>query len=197
MKATWLKGLGDWTVKHSPALLTGLGIGLSSVAVGLGIIFTPKAIKAINDKKMQEQKDKLTPVETVKVAWKYYVPALAAEAGAIACILSAKKIDAKRYAAVAAAYSLAESKLLKYEEKITEVVGEKKATAIKDAVAEEVIKENPVTNQQVLITDKGETLFYDSVSGRYFKGDRGKIEQAVNELNRRIRELDKSKRLLL
>ena len=37
-----------------------------------------------------------------------------------------------------------------------------------------------------IITDKGNTLCFDSLSGRYFKSDIDKIKRAVNNLNREL-----------
>ena len=44
----------------------------------------------------------------------------------------------------------------------------------------------PATKQTVIITDKGNTLCFDHVFGRYFKSDRDEIERAVTRLNREI-----------
>jgi hypothetical protein len=38
-------------------------------------------------------------------------------------------------------------------------------------------------NKEVIVTGKGETLFYDSLSGRYFKNDMENIRKAQNDFN--------------
>lgn len=184
---TFMTGVKDGFVKHSPEILVGLGIAGSVGAVIFGVKATPKALRLIEERKKKEKKEKLTVKETIATTWKCYIPTLALETMSIACILGSKKIDSKRYAALAAAYSLTEGQLKDYQKKVVEVVGEKKAEAIKDAVAEEQIKNNPiVSDDQVIFTGLGDTLCYDSVSGRYFKSDIEKIRRAANEINRRL-----------
>ena len=43
-----------------------------------------------------------------------------------------------------------------------------------------------MSNSQVIVTEKGNTLCRDSISGRYFKSDIDKIKKVVNELNRQL-----------
>ena len=46
---------------------------------------------------------------------------------------------------------------------------------------------NPV--REIILTEKGgNTICYDVLSGRYFKSDRDKIMQAMNKLNRQMRD---------
>ena len=40
----------------------------------------------------------------------------------------------------------------------------------------------------MIITERGNTLCYDAVSGRYFKSDIDKLKKAANELNRQMRD---------
>ena len=69
---------------------------------------------------------------------------------------------------------------------MTETLGQKKAEAVDDAVARDKLSKNPVESREVILTDKGSTLCYDVLSGRYFKSDIEKMRQTVNELNRRM-----------
>ena len=48
------------------------------------------------------------------------------------------------------------------------------------------IEKKPVSNSQVFISKKGNTLCFDPISGRYFKSDIDHIKRSVNELNRRM-----------
>lgn len=56
------------------------------------------------------------------------------------------------------------------------------------ANAKDKVEKNPVVTREVIITEKGNTLCYDAVSGRYFKGDIEKIKKAECELNRQMRD---------
>lgn len=103
-------------------------------------------------------------------------------------MIGANSVNLRRNAALATAYTLSESALKEYQEKVIETIGEKKEQAIQDAVAKDRIEKNPVSTKEVIITEKGDTLCLDYPSGRYFKSDREKINKAVNELNRRMRD---------
>lgn len=190
------------TVQHSPEILTGLGIAGMITTTILAVKATPKALDDISAEKRRiandESKERqdyeeahrllLTPVETVKVAWKNYIPAAITGTVSIACLIGGCSVNGKRNAALATAYSLSETALKDYQHKVIEAVGEKKEQTIKDAVAKEKIEKEPVQNKEVIITGKGETLCYDTLSGRYFKSDIEKIRKTVNDLNLRLRE---------
>ena len=45
---------------------------------------------------------------------------------------------------------------------------------------------NPVSNSEVVVTEKGNTLCYDGVFGRYFMSDKYAIKDAMNNVNRQI-----------
>ena len=73
MNKTNLKGMFDslkrTTSKHSPQILTGLGVaGLVTTTV-LAIKATPKAVRLVEEE-AYERKEELTPMEVVKVTWK-------------------------------------------------------------------------------------------------------------------------------
>ena len=48
------------------------------------------------------------------------------------------------------------------------------------------VEKNPVSTTEVFITEKGNTLCYDSISGRYFKSDIEKIKSVINYLNKKM-----------
>ena len=174
--------------KHSPEILTGVGIaGMISTSV-LAVRATPKALILINEKKDEDGVDKLTPVETVKVAWPCYIPAAITGALSAACLIGASSVNVRRNAALATAYSLSESALKEYQGKVIETIGEKKEQSVKDAIAKDKIDRDPVSCREVVITEKGNTLCYDAISGRYFKSDIDKLKKAENELNRQMRD---------
>ena len=176
--------------KHSPEILTGIGIaGMLSTTV-LAVRATPKALMLIEEKKREKkfaaEQPELTKIEVVKTAWKPYIPAAVTGAASVTCLVGASSVNARRNAALAAAYALSESTLADYKEKVVETIGEKKAQEVKDAIAKDKVENDPVSRKEVVITDKGETLCYDALSGRYFKSDIEYIRRAVNNLNERL-----------
>lgn len=182
------KGVRTAMKKHSPEILTGIGIaGMITTSI-LAVKATPKALILIEDKKDEEGVDKLTPVETIKAAWPCYIPAAVTGALSVACLIGASSVNVRRNAALATAYTLSESALKDYQEKVIETIGEKKEQDVRDAVAKERITRDPVSSKEVIITERGNTLCYDVISGRYFKSDIDKLKKAENELNRQMRD---------
>lgn len=172
--------------KHSPEILTGLGIAGMITTTVLAVKATPKALDLIEEKKYEEDKDRLTPVEAVKATWKCYIPAAITCTSSVACLIFANTVYAKRTTALATAYKLSEAAITEYREKVIETIGEKKEKEVRDKVDRDKIEKNPVSKTEVIITEKGNTLCYDAISGRYFKSDIEQIKKIENILNRRM-----------
>lgn len=175
--------------KHSPEILTAIGVvGMITTTV-LAVKATPKALELIDEKKDEldlTPEDNLTPVETVKTAWKPYIPAVATGVFATACLIGANSIHAKRYAGLATAYQISTAALSEYREKVVETIGERKERTVHDKIAEDKVKNNPPSASSITVTDMGNTLCYDIHSGRYFKSDIDRIKRARNDLNHRM-----------
>lgn len=172
--------------KHSPEILTGLGITGMITSTVLAVTATPKALKLIEDKKKELKTDELTTIETIKTAWKPYIPSVSISITSIACIICASRVNYKRNAALATAYSLSERTLSHYREKVIETIGEKKEKSIHDKISQEEVNKNKLSNSQVIVATNGDTLCMDAMSGRYFKSDMESIKQIINKLNRRL-----------
>lgn len=190
-------------VKHAPEILTGIGIGGMVTATVLAVKATPKALSLIEEEKNRQNDElqreaiesgddecreitKLTPLDTVKAAWKPYIPAVVTGTVSVACLIGASSVNARRNAVLATAYSLSETALAEYKEKVIEMVGEKKEEAIRDKVAKDHIEKAPLADREVILTGKGDALCFDVISGRYFKSDIDKVKKAQNELNQRL-----------
>ena len=175
--------------KHSPEILTGIGIAGMVTSTVLAVKSTPKALVLLEEARTNEDgtlEDKLTIVETVKVAWKPYIPAIAVGIASISCIIGASRVNYKRNAALATAYALSERTLVNYRDKVIETLGEKKEKEVRDKISQDEIDKKPISSSQVIITPKGNTLFMDSITGRYFRSDLDSIKKAVIELNMEI-----------
>jgi hypothetical protein len=182
------KGIRGAITKHSPEILTGIGIAGMITTTIMAVRATPKALILIEERKEEIDVDKLTPIELIKTTWTCYIPAAITGGLSIICLIGASSVNARRNAALATAYTLSESALKEYQEKVIETIGEKKEETVRDAIAKDRIDKNPVSSREVIITEKGNTLCYDSISGRYFKSDIDKLKKTVNELNRRMRD---------
>lgn len=173
-------------VKHSPEILVALGISGMIATTVLAVRATPKALDILDEKAREEHRsvEDFTKLEKVQACWKCYIPAAITGVTSAACIIGANTVNVRRNAALAAAYTLSDTALREYQEKVVETIGEKKEQAVREKIAEDKIKDNPVSSNEVYLTEKGDTLCYDLHSGRYFKSDKEKIARAVNELNR-------------
>ena len=175
--------------KHSPEILTGLGIAGMITTTVLAVKATPKALELIEDRKEELDiypTEKLPPVETVKATWKCYAPAAVTGATSVACLIGASSVNAKRNAALATAYNLAATSLSEFKEATREVVGEKKEQLIRNKVAEERINKEPVNQSAIIVSGNGNTRCFDTITKRRFVSDIETIKRIVNELNRRM-----------
>ena len=170
--------------KHSPEILTGIGIAGMITTTVLAVKATPKALQLIEERKEETQVDTLPPVEVVKTCWKCYIPAVVTAAASVACLIGATSVSARRNAALATAYKLSETAFADYKAKVVETIGEKKEEKVREKVAQEKLDKNPVSNNEVYITGRGETLFLDQHSMRYFTFDIDKLRKVENKLNR-------------
>lgn len=180
------KTVTDTLTKYSPEILTGLGVAGMIGCTILAVKATPKAIKLIDDKKKEKGVEKLTPVETVKAAWKPYIPAMAVGVTSAACIIGASATNYRRNAALTAAYTLSETAFTEYREKVIETIGEEKEKEVKSKIAKDRVEKNPVSHNTVIVTGSGNTLCLDETSGRYFYSDKNYIEKVQNTLNQRM-----------
>lgn len=179
-------------VKNAPSILTGLSVvGVISTTV-LGVRATPKAVYILDellDKKLDENMNEyaeFTPKEIFLSCWKLYIPTAISGALTIASIIAANKINLNRTAVLSVLYAGSESFIKEYQEEVIKSLGAKKEEAVRDEIARKRIEKNPPNDKEVIITGHGETLVYDSLSGRYFKSDIEKIRKIQNDFNRDI-----------
>lgn len=184
--ATIAKDIRKFASKRSPEILTGIGIAGMITTTILAVRATPKALELIEEQKEEESVDELSSFEVVKVAWKPYIPAMVTCVASTACLIGASSVNTKRNAALATAYKLSETALSEYRDKVVETIGEKKERIVRDKVAEERVKKNPVSKNEVIVTGNGKTLCFDPISGRYFMCSIETIKRAENELNKQM-----------
>lgn len=169
--------------RHSPEILTGMGIAGMVGTVILAVRATPKAMKCIEEEKNKHWVDKLPVKDVVRVAWKPYIPTAISGATSVACLIGAHTVHARRTAALATAYTLSETAFKEYKDKVVETIGEKKEHTIREKIAQDKVERRPFNTSEIISTDRGETLFLDSVSDRLFKSDIEKVKAAVNKMN--------------
>ena len=153
--------------KRSPEILMGFGIAGMVTTTVIAVRATPKALRLMEEKKQELETDTLAPVDVVKATWKCYAPAAITGAVSVACLIGSNSVNAKRNAALATAYKLSETAFTEYREKVIETIGDKKEKTVRDKVSEKQLADNPVSKTEVIMTGKGQTLFFEPLSSRY------------------------------
>lgn len=184
--STIMKSVKNSVSKHSPEILTGIGIAGMTISAVLAVKATPRAIDLIEKREDELECTGLSAVETIKTTWKCYIPAVVTWSVSVGCIIGASKVNVRKNAALATAYTLSETAFREYKTKVIEAIGEKKEQEIKDTIDREAIQRKPVKGREVVITTKGETLCYDHFSDRYFTSSAEAIRKVENHLERRL-----------
>ena len=178
-----IKGVMNGVSKNSPAILTGIGIAGMLTSTVLAVKATPKAIQILEEKYGDNNGHPIHKKDIVKSCWKCYIPAAVSASVSIACLVGSNSVNAKRNAALATAYKIAETSLVEYKDKVVETIGEKKEKVISEKVAQDKLDKDPVDYKNIIITGNGSVLCYDPLSSRYFESDMESIRAAVNNLN--------------
>jgi len=181
--------------KNSPTILTATAVVGVFATVIFAVRETPKAEQKMQnlEEKYQEKYEngevetpKVPKVEIVKNVAPVYLPAVLMGAGTITSIIFANTVSMRRQAALASAYSLSEKAFEEYREKTKEVVGDKKADEIQKKVYKDELAEQDPRLLNVTHTGKGEQLFKEMVTGRYFRSSVVAIGQAENAINKQF-----------
>lgn len=174
--------------KHSPEILIGMGIAGAASSVIFAVKATPKAMILLEEKRQELGVEKLEAKEIIKTAAPVYIPTAVSFGVSVACIVGASSMNARRNAALTAAYTMSESALRTYRDKVLETVGEDKEREIRQKAAIEQQQSTPEPQTLVVSSAAGQLKCFDSLSGRYFVSTKNEIDKAVNEFNRQLRD---------
>lgn len=177
-------------VKRMPEICVGAAIAAFGGAVVSGIFGTIKAKKKVDEVKADLEVDTLPKKEVVRLTWRYYIWTVVSFAAGTTLVILGDREHNKRNAALSVAYAGLETTLNAYKDKITEVVGEKDAQKIKDAVAQDILDKNPIIEDEIIPTGKGDTIIYDAMSGRYFRSSLIEVDRVINEINAKLLAYD-------
>ena len=128
-------------------------------------------------------------IETVKRMAPIVAPPALAATGTIISVVAGYKVASAQIATLSALYSMVEKGRTEYQDKLTELLGEKKATAVTDAVNQDKVNENPPKHDTIISTGRGSVLCYDDYSGRYFYSDPESIRKVVNDINLELNDV--------
>lgn len=182
--------------RNSSKILLGLGIAGAFTAVGFAITATPKAMILLEEKKQELGVEKLDAKTIIKTAAPVYIPTAISMGVSTGCIIAASSVNDRRNAALAAAYTMSETALRSYQDKVVETVGPEKAKEIKEAVALDKMAKCPEAGSApVAMPVKpgiGNDFYNDpvkcweSLSGTYFIASRNMLEKAINGVNKQL-----------
>lgn len=177
------KYVKPFVVKHEPEILMAMGIGGMMFSICWSIKASLKIAREIDKYKKTYGKEKLSTKEILKLSWKSYLPVVVSTAASIPCIIASNSVSNKRYAALATAYTVTEAAMQEYQDKAKEIIGEKKAKQIEESISKDKIDKTYAGGNQIILTERGDSLFYEPLSGRYFMSTWNDISKSANELN--------------
>lgn len=189
MKKVRLPKIKKTVSKANPKLLIAVGIGgfvTTAILTGKASI---KANELINDKKEELHVDSLEPKDLIKTTYKCFIPPMVSGVLSTVCILGANSIHARRTAALATAYQVAQVGIKEYKDSVVELIGEEKEKQIaKRSVEKKVQKVEKIEKPScdIDLNKNDVVLCYDVFAGRGFYSNKNKILAAVNEVNSRI-----------
>lgn len=181
-----LNSIQETARKEAPLIATGIAVAATIASVALSAKSGMKA-----QEKLQAAADEhgisIEDIETkdkVKMTWKIYIPPTIAMVTSIAATVTLHKVGANRTASAMALYSLSESAFANYRKQTIAKIGEEGHKEIRQAVADENVKNNPPSKN--LIITGNDVLCYDSYSGHYFNSSMEEIKACVNDFNMRV-----------
>lgn len=172
--------------KRLPEILMGIGIAGMLITSVLTANATPKAMRLIEERKKEVADEKLPATDIVKTVWKCYIPAAVVGSVSVICLIGARSVYIRRAAVLFAVYELSEAARKVYQDKTLEVVGKQREASVRDSVAKDIIERNPIKNDDIIVTGKGNTLFYDVIGKRYFLHDIEMLRRAQHDLNQKM-----------
>jgi len=187
-------GLGDIfrntskaVTAYSPEIFTGVSIGGVITTTYFAVKGTVEAVKLVEEAAdvghiPEDRKEKAKAV--TKIVWRSYVPAGISAVITIGCIVGASKANNKRTAAAITAFSVSEKAFDAYRAKVVDEVGAHKERSIRDAIAQDKVKDQG--DKEVIVTGSGDVMCCELYTHRYFMSDMETLRRAENEINHKI-----------
>lgn len=187
------KTVASHAVEHGPEMLAATAVVGLVTTVVLAAKATPKALELRGKRPVKVDGDgnaDETAVEQVladaKAMAPAYIPAAITGAATVACIVGGNRMQAKRYATLAAAYSLSEKVAMQYQQKVIEEVGQEAHDKIMEKVVQETPEAQDCPFDGYIVGGNGDVLVYDSVTGMVFKSTKEKIAAAEGQISKKV-----------
>lgn len=175
---------------NAPTVLSGIAVTTSVATAVLSAQGSFRAARILRIEELRRELETVDPEpitlrEKVDLVWICYAPAAVTGVISVTCIICANRIGTRRAAAMAAAYTMSRDAFAEYKDKVVERFGKGKETKIRDEIAADQIRNNP-NDREIIISGPNEVMCYDSITGRYFKGNIEALRKAQNDVNRSI-----------
>lgn len=181
--------------KSTPTILSLVSVAGVVTTTVLAIKATPKALRIIEDKKVERANDTmslpiepLTKTEVVKLTWKCYVPTAIVGVSTVSCIFLNNMLNKKKQASLAGGYYLIKESFDKYREASKDVYGDDADFRITAQAAKNkyVSNDGSLLYDPSLDTSSDDLLFYDDYSKRYFTSSVTAVLNAQYHINRNL-----------
>lgn len=129
----------------------------------------------------------ISKTDKVKLVWPQFIPPVVTGTGTIAAIVMADRMNAKRAAALAAAYGVAQGQLDEYKAKMLDKLGVQKMEKAEAEMADEAMQRSKQSPSQVIIVGDN-VLVYDRPTDRYFQSSMEQIRTVEGKANQEILE---------
>lgn len=180
---TIINAVAIGTKQSSAKIAIGAGVAGMFVGAYSAGVDTLKAHKLVEELDVAPS----TKLGTVKATWKCYIPTALILASSTALILMGVRGESKKYAALAAAYTLLEKSNIDLKEAVEAVVSDEDKTKIGEHIAKRNVERaesrGAIMDDHIIRAGEGDELFMDAMSGRLFFSSVDEIKQAVIECN--------------
>ena len=173
--------------ENSSSLAFGFGIGMSIITVYEAIKAPSNPKKVLDDAEADKQKkggteEKLTTLEKGVVLTKTYSRVVVPYALSMLGFGYSKKSDLDALSTFGTMYAFEKQQSKLFEAKAVELLGEKKTEEIKDAVADEQLKQHPLPplTEEDLV---GKSLLYCPICTQYFRLPIATFKEKVVDFN--------------
>lgn len=181
---TIVKASEKFVIDNSPGILTGLAVaGTVTTALLTGKASYSSALE-IESQRDSDHPYEFSTKQKVEMVWRNFIPPAVVGVVTITSIIMANQIGSRRAAALAAAFRISEELSGEYKNRVTEALGKQKEEKIRSELAHDRMAAKPEGG--MILVAGSEVLFFDELSGRYFKGEVENVKKAVNEINYQV-----------
>lgn len=182
--------IGKWISRNKAGLLSAIacvGVVVTAVLAGKGAIKAKKTI----DEWTEEKHEPLTKFETVQASAPAFIGAAISGAATIGCVVAAQKINSKHIATITASAAMVAKKYDEYLKTNVKINGREAHEKVMQEMTAQDAKKRNLTSETFFTScstgscwdDAEERLFYDTITGTYFRSTLARVIDAEYHMN--------------